>query len=105
MRQAIEHLITEHHKTKIGFVSGRRENADAKERLDTYCQVLMDHNIPVEEDRIVYGNFSEFTEDIVNNLLDANRIWKRSSSQTIRWQSAVTTPSKQGDWKLARIFL
>ena len=32
----------------------------------------MDHNIPVEEDRIVYGNFSEFTEDIVNNLLDAN---------------------------------
>lgn len=72
MRQAIEHLITEHHKTKIGFVSGRRENADAKERLDTYCQVLMDHNIPVEEDRIVYGNFSEFTEDIVNNLLDAN---------------------------------
>lgn len=72
MRQAIEHLITEHHKTKIGFVSGRRENADAKERLDTYCQVLMEHNIPVEEDRIVYGNFSEFTEDIVNNLLDAN---------------------------------
>lgn len=72
MREAIEHLITEHHKTKIGFVSGRRENADAKERLDTYCQVLMDHNIPVEEDRIVYGNFSEYTEDIVNNLLDAN---------------------------------
>ena len=72
MRQAIEHLITEHSKTKIGFVSGRRENADAKERLDTYCQVLMEHNIPIEEDRIVYGNFSEYTEDIVNNLLDAN---------------------------------
>lgn len=72
MRQAIEHLITEHGKTKIGFVSGRRENADAKERLETYCQVLMEHNIPVEEDRIVYGNFSEYTEDIVNNLLDAN---------------------------------
>ncbi len=72
MRQAIEHLITEHGKTKIGFVSGRRENADAKERLETYCQVLMEHDIPVEEERIVYGNFSEYTEDIVNNLLDAN---------------------------------
>lgn len=72
MRQAIEHLITVHNKTKIGFVSGRRENADAKERLETYCQVLMEHNIPVEEGRIVYGNFSEFSEDIVNNLLDSN---------------------------------
>ncbi len=72
MREAIEHLITEHHKTKIGFVSGRRENADARERLDTYYQVLAAHNIPIDENRVVYGNFSEFSEDIVNNLLDAN---------------------------------
>ncbi|MGN0368634.1 MAG: diguanylate cyclase [Wujia sp.] len=72
MRQAIEHLINEHNKTKIGFVSGRRENADAKERLDTYCQVLKEHDIPVDEGRIVYGDFSEFTEDIVNDLLDRN---------------------------------
>lgn len=72
MRAAIEHLITEHKKTKIGFVSGRRENADAKERLETYYQVLTEHHIPIDENRIVYGNFSEFTEDIVNNLLDAN---------------------------------
>lgn len=72
MRQAVEHLIKEHHKTKIGFVSGRKENADANERLETYKQVLRENNIPVERHRIVYGNFSEFTEDIVNELLDDN---------------------------------
>lgn len=72
MRQAVEHLIKEHGKTKIGLVSGRKENADARERLDTYCQVLMENNITIDENRIVYGNFSEFTEDIVNDLLDRN---------------------------------
>ena len=72
MRLAIEHLIKEHNKTKIGFVSGRKENADAKDRLNTYKQVLLENNIPVDEGRIVYGNFSEFTEEIVDELLDKN---------------------------------
>lgn len=72
MREAVEHLIKVHGKTKIGMVGGRKENADAKERLDTYCQVLEENGIPVDHNRIVYGNFSEFTEGIVNDLLDRN---------------------------------
>ncbi len=72
MRQAVEHLIKEHGKTKIGFVSGRKENADARERLNTYMDVLKENNIDVDEKRIVYGNFSEFTEEIVSDLLDRN---------------------------------
>ncbi len=72
MRQAVEHLIKEHGKTKIGFVSGRKENADAKERLNTYTKVLKENNIPVDKNKIVYGDFSEFTEGIVNDLLDRN---------------------------------
>jgi len=72
MRQAIEHLIKEHNKTKIGFVSGRIENADAVERLNVYKQVLTENNIPVEDGKIVYGNFSEYTEEIVSDLLDRN---------------------------------
>ncbi len=72
MRLAIEHLIKEHNKTKIGFVSGRKENADAKDRLNTYKQVLTENNIPVDKGRIVYGNFSEFTEDLVDDLLERN---------------------------------
>lgn len=73
MREAIEHLIKVHGKTKIGLVSGRKENADARDRLDTYCKVLEENGIAVDQNRIVYGNFSEFTEDIVNDLLDRNQ--------------------------------
>lgn len=72
MRQAVEHLIKDHGKTKIGMVSGRKENADAKERLQTYFDVLMENGIPADPNKVVYGNFSEFTEDIVNDLLDRN---------------------------------
>ena len=72
MRQAVEHLIKEHGKTRIGFVSGRKENADARERLNTYKDVLKENNIKIDENRIVYGNFSEFTEDIVDDLLNKN---------------------------------
>ncbi len=72
LRHSIEHLINYHGVSKIGFVSGRKENADATERLNTYFEVLTANNIPIDTDKIVYGNFSEFTEDIVNELLDKN---------------------------------
>ncbi|MBR1816569.1 MAG: GGDEF domain-containing protein [Lachnospiraceae bacterium] len=72
MKQAVEHLIKEHGKTKIGFVSGRKENADAQERLKVYLDVLKENNIEADEGRIVYGDFSEYTEDIVCELLDKN---------------------------------
>lgn len=72
IKQAIEHLIKYHGKKNIGFVSGRRENADAKERLDTYIETLQENNIPIDKRKIVYGDFSEFTEAIVDDLLDDN---------------------------------
>ena len=72
MRLAVEHLIKDHKCTHIGFISGRQENADAVERLETYKQVLIDNNIPVEEDLIAYGDFSEFTVELVGNLLDSH---------------------------------
>ncbi|MBR4514185.1 MAG: GGDEF domain-containing protein [Lachnospiraceae bacterium] len=72
MRLAVEHLIKDHKCSHIGFVSGRQENADAMERLEIYKQVLIDNNIPVDEDLIAYGDFSEFTVELVGNLLDAH---------------------------------
>ena len=67
MRSAIEHLIKDHGKTKIGFVSGRLANADALERFDVYKEVLKENGIPYDEKRVAYGNFSEFTEEIVDD--------------------------------------
>ena len=72
MKECIEHLIKHHGKTKIGFVSGRLENADALDRFNIYKEVLNENGIEFEEKKVAYGNFSEFTEDIVGKLLDDN---------------------------------
>ena len=72
MREVVEHIIKGHKKSKIGFVSGRLENADAIERFDVYKQVLKENNIEYNEKLVAYGDFSEFTEDIVGKLLDDN---------------------------------
>ncbi len=68
----IEYLIDELGKTKIGIVCGPATNEDAVERREAYKQVLTNHSIPVEDKRIVYGNFSEYSEDAVEKLLDQN---------------------------------
>ncbi|MBD5145857.1 MAG: GGDEF domain-containing protein [Ruminococcus sp.] len=66
----IEHLIDVHMCRRIGFVSGPKTNGDAIERLEVYKDMLKKHGIPVEEDRIVYGRFSQYSQAVVNELLD-----------------------------------
>lgn len=70
LRECIKHLITEHNCTKIGFVSGPKTNGDAIERLEAYTETLEKYNIPVDENRIVYGRFSPYCQDVVEELLD-----------------------------------
>ena len=72
MRACIEHIINDHGKREIAFVSGRLENADALERFNIYKKVLAENNIPYDEKKVAYGNFSEFTEELVTKLLDDN---------------------------------
>ncbi|HAF26640.1 MAG TPA: hypothetical protein DCG85_04915 [Lachnospiraceae bacterium] len=68
----VEYLITDLDKTKIGLVCGPATNEDAFERREAYKQVLTNHSIPVEDRKIVYGNFSEHSEEAVEQLLDQN---------------------------------
>ncbi len=70
MREAVEHIVKDHGKRKIGYVSGRRENDDARERLAVYHTVLEENGIPYDDDLVVYGDFSEFTEKLVDDLLN-----------------------------------
>lgn len=53
----IEHLIQVHHCQKINFIAGLRENPVSIHRIATYKKVLTAHHIPVEEERIGYGDF------------------------------------------------
>lgn len=70
--RGVEYLIKGQRRTHIGIVSGPATNADANERLDAYKEVLAKNGLPILEDRIVYGNFSEYSEDVVGELLDKN---------------------------------
>ncbi|MCH5193104.1 MAG: GGDEF domain-containing protein [Oscillospiraceae bacterium] len=70
IRECIEHLITEHKCTKIGFVSGPETNGDAIERLNVYTETLEKHSIPVDKNRIAYGRFSPYSQETVRELLD-----------------------------------
>ena len=70
MKLAVEHLIHRHGCRKIGFVSGPMGNQDAMERLQCYRAVLEENHIPYDCTKVVYGNFSEASEEVVRNLLD-----------------------------------
>ena len=69
LRDGINDLIENKGCTKIGFVSGPMTNMDAVERLKVYKDCLESHKIEVIEDRIVYGNFSQYCTDEVETLL------------------------------------
>ncbi|MCM1023484.1 MAG: GGDEF domain-containing protein [Prevotella sp.] len=70
LTECIEHLIEKHGCRRIGFVSGPETNGDAIERLNVYIDTLKSHNIPYDENRVVYGRFSPYSREVVEKLLD-----------------------------------
>lgn len=57
MGDVVRHLVEVHGFTKINFIGGFKGNVQTEERLEAYKRVLSEHNIPVEESRIAYGEF------------------------------------------------
>ena len=84
MKLAVEHLIHRHGCRKIGFVSGPMGNQDAMERLQCYRAVLEENHIPYDCTKVVYGNFSEASEEVVRNLLDMHPL--KYEVHWYRWQ-------------------
>lgn len=72
-KEGIRHIIKEHHREQIGFVSGPLTNTDAWERLQAYKDVLAEFGMEYDEKKVVYGNFSRYSEKIVEDLLEENR--------------------------------
>ncbi len=57
MRDMVRHVITEHDAKVINYISGPMSNPEAVERLIAFREVMAENDLPVEEDRIYYGEF------------------------------------------------
>ncbi|NLO09745.1 MAG: GGDEF domain-containing protein [Clostridiales bacterium] len=55
--EIIEHFINHHKFTKLNFLTGPENNPVSWQRLNTYKRILSEHGIPIEEDRILFGDF------------------------------------------------
>lgn len=72
LKELIFHLIDEHHYQKINFIAGIKDNSFSEERLQVYKDALTERNIPVEEERIGYGEFwLEPTRKVVNDFINS----------------------------------
>jgi hypothetical protein len=60
MRDLVTHMIEYHGHKKLAFMTGTDGNWDAIQRFEAYEEVLRCHDIAVDYNRIVNGNFSYF---------------------------------------------
>ena len=72
MRQCVEHMILEHDYRKICYLSGPKDNRDAMERLKAYRDTMGKYGRFVGTDMVAYGNYSEYVDDIVEELFEKN---------------------------------
>ena len=68
-KQAICHLIEEHGCERIVYVSGPKGNDDAEKRRKAYEDALKEHGIPIREELIVQGNFSNRVDSLIEECL------------------------------------
>lgn len=69
MEFVLKHLVEDHGLTRINFIGGFPGNRQTEERLAGYKKVLTEHNIPVEERRIAYGQFWTKAVDCTREFL------------------------------------
>ena len=72
MRECMEHLIVDHGYRSILYVSGPRGVNDAELRLRAFRDSMAAHALPVTDDMIGYGNFTDRVDAVIEELLDAH---------------------------------
>lgn len=57
LEEIIRHFIEHHGFIKLNFLAGPKGYIDSDKRLESYKRILTEYNIPVEDERIYYGDF------------------------------------------------
>lgn len=55
--QLVSHLIEKHGITDIAFLTGTKWHAHSTERLRAYIDCMNQHNLTIEEDYVMYGDY------------------------------------------------
>ena len=72
MRSVVEHLVRDHGYRHFVCLRGPIGNKDADERFRAFADVLGEYHIPVTEDMVQVGDFTEAVEEQVEYLFDHN---------------------------------
>lgn len=67
MEEIVTHFVEHHHFSRINFIAGIKGNDFSEHRLNIFRRIMAEHNIPLEEERIGYG---EFWSDPTNKVMD-----------------------------------
>jgi DNA-binding LacI/PurR family transcriptional regulator len=74
MRESLVHLIRVHGARKIAFIRGPGLNPEAEQRYAAFCNVLKEHDLPLDEQLVTPGDFTSTTgASAVSILLDERR--------------------------------
>lgn len=57
MRHIVEHVIEVHGAKIVNYISGPLENPEANDRYHTFLDVMAEHRLPVEHQRVYFGGF------------------------------------------------
>lgn len=72
--EMIRHFIEKHHCTKVDLVTGPQDNPHSMFRLDIYKEVMEQNGLPMEKERIHWGNFwKNCGQGIVEEILSSGK--------------------------------
>lgn len=70
--QIMNHLIEKHQYRKILHIRGPVDNRDASERCQAYLDAMKQHGLPVSDDMILIGDYSQYLDKEVSAFLDSH---------------------------------
>ena len=75
LREGIRHLVEVHGLRRIAFLGGPAENLEARERLQTYLDVMAEYGLTLPDSPVLSGAFRyQYGADAVRVLLDERHV-------------------------------
>ncbi|MBN1780574.1 substrate-binding domain-containing protein [bacterium] len=75
MKKLLRHLVEDHGCRRIAYITGPGENMEVYQRFKAYCEVLLNHQIPLDPNLVVEGDFEAPSGELaVQTLLDDRKM-------------------------------